>query len=123
MRQLLQSDLFDVNSTKQQTVIESIKDAFEGENMQTEYYQSGYRIDLYFHDYRLAIELDEFGHCDRDIEYEKERKKILKKELNCVFIRINLDKEDFTCFKDIMKYVGTQINRLEKRLKKKLKSP
>ena len=45
--------LFDVISTKAQTVIESIKDAFEGENMQTEYYQSECRIDLYFHDLGL----------------------------------------------------------------------
>ena len=28
-------------------------DAFEGENMQTQYSVLGYRIDLYFHDYKL----------------------------------------------------------------------
>ena len=59
--------------------------------MQDEYNVSGYRIDLYFHDYRLSIEVDEFGHCDRNIECEKERERILKEELNCVFIIINPD--------------------------------
>ena len=59
--------------------------------MQDEYYISRYRIDLCFHDYTLAIEVDEFGHCDRNIECEKERERILKEELNCVFIRINPD--------------------------------
>ena len=56
-----------------------IEDAFEGENMQTEYHFLGYRTDLYFPDYRLAIEINEFCHWDRNIEYEKERERILKK--------------------------------------------
>ena len=41
--------LHDVINTKEQTVINSIKDAFEGENMQTQYTVLNYRIDLYFH--------------------------------------------------------------------------
>ena len=44
---------------KEQAVINSIKDAFEGENMQTQYTVLNYRIDLYFHKYKLAIEVDE----------------------------------------------------------------
>ena len=47
-----------VINTKEQTVINSIKDAFEGEDMQTQYSVLGYRIDLYFHKYKLAIEVD-----------------------------------------------------------------
>ena len=38
--------------------------------MLTEYSVLGYKIDFYFHDYKLAIEVDEFGHDDRDISYE-----------------------------------------------------
>ena len=33
----------------------------------------GYRIDLYFHDYKLAIQIDENGHSDKNIDYEIER--------------------------------------------------
>ena len=88
-------ELHDVFNTKRQIVVETLKDVFEGENIQTKYYVLGYRVDLYFHDYKLAIETDEFRHCDRDIEYEKERERILKEELNCVFIRINPDKPNF----------------------------
>ena len=51
--------LHDLINTKEQTVINSIKDAFEGEDMQTQYSVLGYRIDLYFHKYKLAIEVDE----------------------------------------------------------------
>ena len=46
-------------NTKEQTVLESIKDAFDGENMQTQYSVLGYRINLYFHKHKLATEVDE----------------------------------------------------------------
>ena len=49
--------LHDVINTKEQTVIYSIKDAFEGENMQTQCTILSYRTDLYFHKYKLAIEI------------------------------------------------------------------
>ena len=49
------------------------------------------------------IEVDRFDHCDRDIEYEKERERRLKEELSCVFIKINLDAVNFNCFKAINK--------------------
>ena len=64
--------LHDVINTKEQTVTNSIKDAVEGKNMQTQY-----GIDLYFHKYKLAIEFDELGHNDRDIDYEIQRQTAL----------------------------------------------
>ena len=60
---------------------------FEGENIQTQYSILGYRIALNFHKYKLAIEADELGHTNRNINNEIERQKALEKELNCVFIR------------------------------------
>ena len=74
-------------------------DAFEGENVQTQYSVLGYRIDLYFHDYKLAEEVDEKGHKDRNIDHEI-RQKALEKELS-EFIRINPDEKDFNIFKTI----------------------
>ena len=62
--------LHDVINTKEQTVKHSIKDAFDGENMQTQYTVLNYRIDLYLHKYKLAIKIDELGHNDRNIDYE-----------------------------------------------------
>ena len=41
--------------------------SFEGENMQTQYNVLGYRIDLCFHDYKLAKEIDKNRHSDRHI--------------------------------------------------------
>ena len=40
--------LHDVINTKEQTVLKSVKDPFEGKDMQTQYSVLGYRIDLYF---------------------------------------------------------------------------
>ena len=69
--------LHDVIKTKQQPVLEPIKDVFEGENVQSEYYILCYRVDLYFHDYKLVIDVDEFDHNVRDINYERRRQKVI----------------------------------------------
>ena len=105
--------LYDVVNTKEQTVINSIKDAFEGENMQTQYTVLNYRIYLYFHEYKLAIEDDELGHNDRNIDYEIQSQIALEKELDCVFIRINPDVADFNNCKEINK-IHRHINQLTK---------
>ena len=67
--------LHGVINTKEQTVINSIKDAFEGEDMQTQYTVIGYRIDPYFHKHKLAIEGDELGHALTEILIMKLRDK------------------------------------------------
>ena len=69
--------------------------------MQTQYSVSGYTIGLYFHKYKLAIEVDGLGHTNRNINNEIERQKALEKELNCIFIRINPDEKDFNIFKEL----------------------
>ena len=78
--------LHDVINTKEQTVLESIKDIFEGEDMQIQYSILGYRIDLYFYEYTLAIEADELGHADRNFSYEIERQKALEKKNLIVYL-------------------------------------
>ena len=62
-------------NTKEQTVINSIKDMLEGENIQTQYSVLGYRIDLYCHEYKLVIEVHELG--DTNFYNETERQKAL----------------------------------------------
>ena len=48
-----------------------------------------FRIDVYFTEYFLAVEIDEKGHTDRDLIFEEKRQKALEKKLGCKFIRIN----------------------------------
>ena len=69
--------------------------------MQTQFSVLGYRIDLYFHDYKLAIELDENGHSVRNIDFEIKRQKAIEQELGCKSIRVDPKKEDFDIFKGI----------------------
>ena len=50
---------YDVILTKEQSVLTRILSSYQGEIMQTRFNILGYRNDLYFHDYKLAIETDE----------------------------------------------------------------
>ena len=73
------------------------------EKIYKQYSVLDYRIDLYFHEYKVAIEVDELRLTNRNINNEIERQKTLEKELNCIFIRINPDEKDFSIFKEINK--------------------
>ena len=91
--------------------------------MQTQYSMLGYRIDLYFYDYKLALEIDKNDHDDRDLEYVKKKAKRQEK-LGCEFIRIDPDKKEFDIHKainEIFRHVKqlstkTLINKNSKRL-------
>ena len=70
---------YHITLTKEQPVSKSVVDAFEEQNMQIQYNVFGYRVEFYFHDYKLAIEVDEKGHKDRNINHETQRQKALEK--------------------------------------------
>ena len=89
-------------------------DAFEGEKMENQYSVLGYKIDHYFPDYKLTIEVDEKGHKDRNIDHEIKRQKAIEKELSCQFIRINPDEENF----NILKAINEIYRHIEKSTKK-----
>ena len=54
-----------------------------------------FRIDIYFTEYSLAVEIDEKGHTDRDLICEEKRQEALEKKLNCTCNRINTSRENF----------------------------
>ena len=54
-------------------MLTKIKSSFEGEKMQKQYNVLGYRIDLYFYDYKLEIKVDENGHSNRNVDYKIKR--------------------------------------------------
>ena len=101
-------------------MLKSIKNAFEGEDMQTQHTVIGYNIALYFQKHKLAIEVDELGQVDRNLNNEIERQKALEKELNCRFIRINPDEKAFNIFKKINK-IYRHISHISKQKNKKTK--
>ena len=61
----------------------------------------GYRTDLYFNDYKLAIQIDENRHSDINTDFEIKRQKSIEQGLGCKFIRVNADKDDFDMFETI----------------------
>ena len=63
---------------------------------------------------KLAVEFDEKGHKNRNIDHEIKKQKALEKEPGCEFIRINPDEKDFDIFKTII-----EINRQIKKITKK----
>ena len=74
-------------------------ETFEGENMETQNSFLTYRVNLYFHDYKSAIKVDEKEHKDRNKNYEKQIQKEIETELGCKFVRINHDEENFNISK------------------------
>ena len=63
----------DIMHVTEKTTLDSIKNAFADENMQTRTRVLRYETDIYFHDYKLAVEIDEKDQQDRDISHEIER--------------------------------------------------
>ena len=53
------------------------------------------RIDIYFSECFLAVEIDEKGRTDRDIIFQGKRQKALEKKLGCKFIRIQVIQKMF----------------------------
>ena len=84
-----------------------------------------FRIDIYFSECFLAVEIDEKGHTDRDIIFEEKRQKALEKKLGCKFIKINtsnakngydLDYEVGNVQAFIDEFKNKKIKKLEKQL-------
>ena len=83
-----------------------------------------FRIDVYFTEYLLAIEIDEKGHTDRDLIFEDKRQEALEKKLACKCIRINTSKKGYDADYEasriqifISKFKDRQLKRLNKELK------
>ena len=51
-----------------------------------------FKIDIYFGECSLAVEIDKKG-VDRDLIFEIKKQKALEKTLNCKFIRINTNND------------------------------
>ena len=99
----------DVILLKEQSMVTKIMSSFEGENMQTQYNVLSYRIDLYFPDYKLAIETDENGHSDGSIDYEIKRHSHTVNLLELIVLKWTL------MFLELaMKYLDTLNNQLRK---------
>ena len=100
--------------TKEQSVLMRIMKIFAKEEMILQHSVLDYRNNLYFVEYKLATEVDEKGHMDRNEDKENKREKQIKEHLKYYFIRINPDEEKFDA--DI--YIGKIYNRINEVNKK-----
>ena len=80
--------------------------------MQT--YVLSYRIELYFQDYKLAIEIDQNGHSIRNIDFKIKRQIATEQGLSSKCIRIYPDKEKSDIFRAINEIFRQINNRLKK---------
>ena len=80
-----------------------------------------FKIDIYFSEYSLAVEIDKKG-VDRDLIFEEKRQKVLEEKINCKFIRINkscdLDYELGDVHTLIDEFQNNKIKELEDKNKK-----
>ena len=72
----------------------TLQTTFEGEIIITQYWIENKRIDAYFSKYKLAIEVDEYNHEDRDFNYEKNRQSMIENH-GVTIIRTNPDDANF----------------------------
>ena len=68
--------------------------AFEGEIILTQYCLENKRIDAYFSEYKLGIEIDRYNHERKNFNYEKSRQLMIESH-GVIIIRSNPDAADF----------------------------
>lgn len=85
-------------------IMSNIINAFKCENIMRQYICDKYRIDLYFIDYKIALECDELQHnLQKNIQTDLKREEVIKNKLNCEFIRFKPYEPDFNIFELIGK--------------------
>ena len=94
----------DLIMTKEESVLTKMIKVFSSERILLQHYVlDAYRIDLYFTEHKLAVEVNKRGQKDRYEYKENERENAIKEHLGCKFFRINSDEKDFDTFIDIGK--------------------
>ena len=93
------------------TTLKCITEAFSGEDMKEQFGIKNYRIDMYFPDYKLAIECDDSGH---NKVKDEERMQEIMESLGCTFIRYEPYSKSFCIFK-VINDIYTHIANYKKR--------
>lgn len=92
------------NLCKEQELLDILSKTFNHIEHFFQYTVGCYKIDMYFPQYKLAIECDEYGHDRRDISQEIKRQNYIENKLGCKFIRFNPDGNNFN--------IGNVINKI-----------
>jgi very-short-patch-repair endonuclease len=101
-------------------VITNLLAAFRSENVCRQFACEKYRIDLYFVDYKIAVECDELQHTSESNKTKDEmRETVLKQKLHCEFIRFNPFDPQFNVFELIGKIHSAITEKLKTELRQK----
>jgi very-short-patch-repair endonuclease len=87
-----------IKSYIEEEIHHNIISTFYGLHMIQQYPILDYRIDLYFPEYKIAIECDEHNHSDYSKDNDKKRQQYITNALNCNWIRYNPYSKDFDIF-------------------------
>ena len=104
----------DLIMTKEQSVLIKVMKVFCSEEILLQHFVLNRKIDLYFPRHKLAIEVDEKGHKDRDKCKEIERKNSIKDILIVNLLELTLVKKKFDVYFQIDK-IYNHINKLSKK--------
>ena len=78
----------------EQGIINTLQVVFEGEIIFTQYCIENKRLDAYFSNHKLGIEVDEYNHESRNSNYEKSRQLMIESH-GITILRTNSDAADF----------------------------
>jgi very-short-patch-repair endonuclease/prophage antirepressor-like protein len=98
--------------SKEQHCLLAITNTFKTEKYEDQFKVGKYYIDLYFTEFKIAIEVDENGHSDRKPHKERERMDFVNENLgidDTCWIRFNPDEHDF----DMSKVIGRIYRKIE----------
>ena len=84
--------------------------SFKKENLKTQYNILSCRIEWYSHDYKLAIEIDENGHNNKNTEHKEKGKKQYNKNLVISLLELIVTKKALIFLELLMKYLDTLKN-------------
>ena len=96
--------------TKQQSIGLRLRKLFPNEDIIEDFSALYYLIDYYFPKRKLALEVNELGHKDRDQIKENKKQKD-------EFIRINPDEKDFSAYDELVKYRNSLISHKKNKIK------
>ena len=105
----------DVVTCDEQDIISALQVAFEGEIILTQYCIENKRLDAYFSNHKLGIEVDEYNHEGRNSNYEKSRQLMIESH-GIAIIRTNPDAADF----DMNKLINQIYKHISQSSKEKL---
>ena len=99
-------------SFDEQNIIGALHVAFQVEIMHTQCCVQNKRLDFYFSEHKVGVEIDEYGHGDRHFECEQSRQLMIKKNGSKI-TRNNPDATDFNIY--------TLINQIRMHIKQSAK--